>query len=225
MTLSRPISVVIADPNELRRNAMAAALTAASGSSEVHGTPVAVIGHAGVDEDAINIVLELAPDVALVSVDDVAAFDGRAVCLVCSERMGVTRLVAVAETETPALYATLRSGAFSTYLRSAPVLPLARTLWGAQRGESVLSPGAAAWLIAEIEHLVNGDDDLETVPPMLSELERSVLQALADGATPQDVANDLLITVHMVNTLAGHGLAKLHRTLRDDRELKLARQS
>jgi DNA-binding NarL/FixJ family response regulator len=221
----KSITVVIADPEEARRDTVAEKLAAASGTPDVHGAVLEVIGHAESDEDAINVVLDLAPDVALVSVDDAAAFDGRTVCLVCAERMGVTRLIAVAESESPALYAALRSGAFSTYLRSSTPFSLARTVWGARRGESVLSSGAAKWLLAEYQHLADGGEDLLAIPPDLVDTEREILEALADGVTPQEIADQRIITLHMVNTTVGHSLAKLHRTLRDDRELKLARQA
>ncbi len=224
MAERRSITVVIADPEEARREAIAAELAGASSSREVHGAPLEVIGEAGTDEDAINVVLDLAPDVALVGTDDTATFDGRTVCLVCAERMGVTRLIAMAETDSPAVHAALRSGASSTFLRASAAASLPRTVWGAHRGESILASGAAAWLLAEYQHLRENDSDVLAVPPDLTDAEREVLEALAAGQRASDIADEHIITVHMVHTLVGHALAKLHRTLRDDRELKLVRQ-
>ena len=216
--LELAVTVVVAVPDEARRARLVAELDAATG--------IEVLGEGGSDEEAINAALATAPTVTLVDVDPTGGFDGRTVCLVLADKLATSAVVAVSAEEDDHLFEALRLGARSVCRPEADATMLAAVVRGVARGEADLGPGAAAWLLAEIDRLAE-DADLDPAarPDALSDLEQDVLGRRAEGATWEQIAATHQLTRRLVATAAGTALAKVHRSLRLGRELELVRRA
>ena len=216
--LALTVTVVVAVPDDDRRARLVASLDG------LHD--VVVVGAEGSDELAINAALALAPTVTLVDVDPTPGFDGRTVSLVLADKLATSAVVAVTSHDDDALYDALRHGARSMVRPDAGPDALAAVVRGASRGEADLGPGAAAWVLREVDRLA-ADPSLDEAarPDALSDLEQDVLLRRAGGVDWEAIAAVHQLTRRLVATAAGTALAKVQRTQRLARELDLVRRA
>jgi two-component system NarL family response regulator len=97
---------------------------------------------------------------------------------------------------------------------------------GALAGEATLPPKLAAHLLGEYARLANRPEPATEVEeePDLTPREREVLDLLATGATNQDIADQLTISLHTVKSHVRNILSKLHAVNRRDAARLAARQ-
>lgn len=172
-----------------------------------HG--IAVVGEAGDAADAIALVAELKPDVALVDLDlrDASGIEATKRIRLVSP---VTRVLMLTDsTEEADVYGALRAGACGYLLKDSPQEEVVAGIHAAAAGHSLLSPQVAHLLLERLRESLPGDDLPEDVAPRLTERELEVLALLAAGKDNAEIAAALVISQHTAKNHVSSILAKL----------------
>jgi DNA-binding NarL/FixJ family response regulator len=206
----RRVVVVLAD--RARASTVADALERA-------GDTVAVLRAPGSGDDTTAVLEHVAtalPDVAVVGTD----LGHRLLPLVTviADRVPVVPLLVLAgprdtEIVDRALLAGVRAVAPTHGADADIVSAVERTA----RGESPLTATAAAGVLAAYRHLTEHPETLPVAPPALTPTELEVLQRLAAGATPDQIATLHQVTPRMVLRPAAAAVGRLQRAQRDAR--------
>jgi DNA-binding NarL/FixJ family response regulator len=195
-----PITVVLVDDEPLIRVALAQAL-ASSG--------LELIGEAATGEDALELVVDVRPDVVLMDLQLPGMSGVRAI-----EQLGLlaptSRVLVLTRSEQNRVVEAIIAGARGYILKSAPVSAAKATA----AGESVLSSKIAGKLLQRIREL---DIPVKTsaiaavaIRTALTDRELEIFKHLASGKSNNEIARDLSLSP---NTVANHVagiLAKLH---------------
>lgn len=88
----------------------------------------------------------------------------------------------------------------------------------ASRGEAVLSGGQAREMLDDFDRIAPRLDEVEHAPS-LTPTEREVLERLAKGERPSDIAVEYEVTDRLVNLHAGYAVGKVHWSLDAERQL------
>lgn len=201
MVVNRP-TVVLADDHPIWRDGVRADL----------GADFEVVGEAGSAKEAIAVINETQPDLA---VCDLNMPDGGGIAVVraCAGRTRIVMLT-VSEQERDLLEA-VAAGAIGYLVKSTPGPELVKALRRAVDGEPVFSPALASLVLGEFRRLKRATD--ETQP--LSAREREVLQLVARGHSYREIGAELYIaekTVenHVRNILNKLQLNRRHQLIR-----------
>ncbi len=197
-------SVVLVDDQEMIRVGLRVML-------EARG--VAVVGEAADGEAGVAEVRRLAPDVCLMDLrmpvlDGIAA-TGRIV----SEGLPTKVLVLTTYDLDDLVYDALRNGAAGFLLKSTPADRLADGVEVVAAGDALLSPVLTRRLIEQ--HLDRPDPArADDVVGSLTDREREVLVLMARGATNDEIASALFLSVATIKSHVNRLFAKLRLTSR-----------
>ena len=113
------------------------------------------------------------------------------------------------------LFAAIRAGANGYLLKNTKSAEFLRGVRAALAGEAILPPKLAARLMDEFARLASQSATSAVVGETdgdqeLTWREREVLQLIATGASDQEIAEKLTLSIHTVKTHVRHILAKLH---------------
>jgi DNA-binding NarL/FixJ family response regulator len=199
---ARPITVVVADDQELFRRGMQTVLAMEAGFD--------VIAQAADGEEAVAKVAELAPDVVLMDVR-MPGVDGIEAARRIRESTPSTRVVMLTiSDEEDDLYGAVRAGANGYLLKDASLEDVAAAVRAVARGESLISPSMASKLLAEFTAVTSGTSAEEETAPRLSPREIEVLKLVAQGRTNREVAGALHLSENTVKNHVANILDKLH---------------
>jgi DNA-binding NarL/FixJ family response regulator len=123
------------------------------------------------------------------------------------------------------LFEAIKSGAQGYLLKSIRSRELVALLRGAMRGEAAITPALGGRMLEEFRRLsqrAHMIPESETVA--LTQREQDVLCLVAEGATDNDIAEELIISVHTVKTHMRNILAKLHLGRRHEAALFALRE-
>ena len=185
--------IVLADDHNLVRAGIRALLEALPG--------VQVVAEAGEGHEALRLLLELQPDVALVDIGMPGLNGLEIVARVAREAAGV-RLVILSMHGDPAHVAqALRAGARGYLLKDSAAEELAIALRAVLHGETYLSPRVS-------RHVVEGflardaADDAESavLSDALTPRQREILQLVAEGRSSKEIAQLLGLSTKTVET-------------------------
>ena len=196
---SNPIRVLIAEDHAVVRESLRVMLEMDAG--------VLVVGEAVDGQQAVDLTLQLKPDLVLMDVR-MEGMDG-----VCATR----RLREICP-DTPVLILTgfggdeilvkaVEAGARGFLLKDATATELKDAIHRVVNGESLVTPSLLRTLLDEFAQRGR------TAPPApmnLTPREREVLRALARGLNNEDIARELVISEKTVKTHLGHIFSKLH---------------
>jgi DNA-binding NarL/FixJ family response regulator len=199
--VSRPVSVLIADDQDLVRAALAALLRSQP--------DLTVAGQAANGEQAVALAGSLAPDVVLMDVR-MPVLDGLAATRRIAAGEDAPRVVVLTTYDLDEyVYEALRAGASGFLLKHAPPEELLLGVRAAASGGALVSPAVTRRLIAAF---TAGRPLASRPPPALDKLtprEREVFDLIAAGLTNTEIARTLYIAETTVKTHAGRALDKL----------------
>jgi DNA-binding NarL/FixJ family response regulator len=193
-----PIRVLIADDHKLFRQGLISLMKTRSDLVEV-------IGEAETGSEAIRLAVELKPDIVLMDIF-MPDGDGLQAARILRETAPQVAIVMLTSSEQDEhLNEAVRIGVAGYLLKNLDGEELFELLSGIQRGEAAMTRAMAARLLKNISHsqtdLVKSDE--------LTEREIEVLKLVALGASNQQIAKELCITINTVKSHIKSILSKL----------------
>jgi DNA-binding NarL/FixJ family response regulator len=199
-----PISVVLVDDERLIRAALARALS--DGGIEL-------VGEAVNGEDAIEIVVDVRPDVVLMDLRLPGLSGVKAI-----EQLGLlapaSRVLVLTRSEQNRVVEAIIAGASGYILKDAPPEAIISAVRATAAGESVLSPEIAGKLLQHIRDLdipvKNSDRAAVAIRAALTDRELEIFTLLASGNSNQEIAREVSLSANTVSNHIASILAKLH---------------
>ena len=204
--MTGPITVVVADDQELVRAGFCVILGAADG--------ITVVGEAANGAQAVALAAECKPDVVLMDVR-MPELDGlEAARLITGGADGsgepAPKVVMLTTFDLDDyVYAALRAGASGFLLKDSPRADLIAAVRAAAAGDALLAPSVTRRLI---EAFARRPPETAPSPSQLASVtarERDVLMLIARGRSNAEIATALFVTEATVKTHVGSLLAKL----------------
>ncbi len=206
MTVVRPVRVVVVDDDALVRSGLRLILGG--------HTDVDVVGEAVDGLDAEDVIDRTEPDVVLMDIR-MPRCDG----LEATERELVRRpdlrvIVLTTFEADDLVLGALQRGARGFLVKDTPPHELVEAVLAVARGRSILSPSVLDRVIAAATRTTSADEagsaaDARARLALLTDREREVAVAVAEGASNAEIAADLFVSVATVKTHVGHAYDKL----------------
>lgn len=203
--VSDPVRLLVVDDDPLVRAGLSSMLT---GSVELQ-----LVGEARDGQEAVHAVRELRPDVVLMDIG-MPVLDGIAATEAIRDQAAVLMLTTFGSDEH--LLRALRAGASGYLLKDAAPVEIVAAVVKVAAGESVLSPQSTRQLM---DHVGAADQperrtSAREALAQLTERERDVVLAVAEGKSNAEVAAALDLGLATVKTHLTNSLAKLQLTNR-----------
>jgi DNA-binding NarL/FixJ family response regulator len=183
-----PIRVLLADDHNLVRAGVRALLQNVAG--------VQVVAEAGDGREALRLVEDMRPDVALMDIA-MAELNGLEAAARIAREYPRTRVIMLS------MYATeeyvvqaLRAGASGYLLKNAGAAELEKAIKHVAQGETFLSPAISRQVSDYIRRVGQETTSLDRLTPR----QREILQLIAEGHTTKKIAQLLSISVKTVET-------------------------
>jgi DNA-binding NarL/FixJ family response regulator len=200
-----PVTCVVADDHPAVLRSLAEVL---------EGRGFAVVARAGDGGEALEKIVEHAPDVAVVDLR-MPRLSGIQVARSVLEECPRTAVVVYADAaDRPLLAEALDAGVRGVVLKEAPLDDVLRAVDVAARGSTYIDPVLAGHLVAS-----------GTGTPHLTQREREVLRLLADGCSNEEIGNRLTISPETVRTHVRKAMDKLDAGTRTQAVATALRQS
>ncbi len=182
------IRVLLAEDQAMVRGALAALLALEE--------DVEIVAGASRGDEVVPAALDVLPDVALLDIE-MPGGDGLGAAAALKEKLPSCRVIILTTFGRAGyLRRAMESGAVGFLLKDAPASELATAIRRVMAGERVVDPGLAAAALSEGES-------------PLTEREREVLAASANGATIEDVARKLYLSEGTVRNYLSTAIKKL----------------
>jgi len=199
MTGSQTIRVVLADDHAVVRKGILEFLEAED--------DISVVGEAADGQQALDLVAEHDPDVAVLDIQMPGLSGIEATRRIKAAYPDVRVLVLTAYDDDPYIFALLQAGASGYVLKTADSAELVRAVRTVYQGESALDPAVAHKVV---QHLASGRPlGAQTTVEALTERETEILRLVAEGLTNKAVGQALGISDR---TVQGH-LANIYGKL------------
>jgi two-component system, NarL family, response regulator DesR len=182
------VRVLLAEDQAMVRGALSALLS-------LEGD-IEIVAEAARGDEVLPAALDAFPDVALLDIE-MPGGDGLSAAAQLKERLPACRVIILTTFGRAGyLKRAMEAGALGFLLKDAPATELATAIRRVVNGERMVDPGLAASALSE-----GGNP--------LTERERDVLAASADGATIGDVASDLYLSEGTVRNYLSTAIKKL----------------
>ena len=199
-----PITVVVVDDEHLIRSALAQALS---------NSGIELVGEAANGEDAIQIVVDVRPDVVLIDLRLPGTSGVRAI-----EQLSLlapaSRVLVLTRSEQNQVVEAIIAGASGYILKSAPPDAIITAVRATAAGESVLSSKIAGKLLQRIRELdipvTTSDTAAVAIRAVLTDRELEIFTRLASGDSNHKIASELSLSTNTVANHIASILAKLH---------------
>ena len=201
----RPITVVLVDDERLIRTALSQTLTSAG---------IELIGEAESMRGAVEVVVDLRPDVVLM---DIKLPDSPGVWAI--ERLSLlapaSRILILTRTEENRVVEAIVAGASGYILKTAPPKAIIAAVRATAAGEAVLSSQIAGKLLQCIRErdmplTTTSQVAASAIRAALTERELEIFERLASGKSNHDIADELSLSANTVHNHIASILAKLH---------------
>jgi two-component system response regulator NreC len=195
-----PIRVVVVDDHTLMRQGTVGLLESQD--------DIEVVGEASTGREGIDIVAQLMPDVVLMDV----AMPGMSGLDATRELNGrlpdIKILILTMHDREDYLFEALRAGAIGYVLKGADIVELLAAVRAAFRGEVYLQPAASKALVSDYLRRAARGEDRDRFDG-LTDREREILRLIAQGLTTPQIAKDLVLSPHTVQSHRDRIMAKL----------------
>ena len=206
------VRIVLADDQALLRKGFRMILEAEDG--------IEIVGEAADGSDAVRLVELYRPDVVLMDVR-MPVLDGIEAtrAITASDAGGATRVLILTTFDLDEYaFSALRAGASGFLLKDVPPAELVSAIRTVARGDAVVSPRVTRRLLEEYADTLpdlaadgtnSGGKGEHPAIAQLTEREREVLLAVADGLSNAEIAERLYVSEATVKSHVGRLLAKL----------------
>jgi len=213
----KKIRVLLADDHQLFREGLANILNAQPDFE--------VVGEASDGLEVLVKARKLTPDLILMDVGMPGCDGVEATQRVKQELADVVIVMLTVRDEDEKLFEAIKSGAQGYLLKSIRSRELLSMLRGAVRGEAAITPTLGGRMLEEFRRL---SQQARTLPeedvPSLTYREQEVLSLVAQGASDQEIAQALTISIHTVKSHMRNILSKLHLGQRHEAALYALRE-
>ncbi|MFO8010013.1 MAG: response regulator transcription factor [Dehalococcoidia bacterium] len=167
-----------------------------------------VVGEAGDGEEAVNLAIELNPDVAIIDIA-MPVVDGIAATKRIKEECpDINVLILSAYDDDQFVFRLLKAGAAGYLLKSVPSSELITAIRAVKAGDSILHPAIARKVLSRF--VPSSDRPKEHVKPgVLNQREVDLLTLVARGASNKEIANEFNVSVRTVQSHLRHIFRKL----------------
>ncbi|MFQ5593515.1 MAG: response regulator [Anaerolineae bacterium] len=197
------IRVLLADDHALFREGLAGILNAQPDFD--------VVGEAGDGLEALVKAQELVPDLILMDVGMPGCDGLEATKRIKQELPAVIIVMLTVRDEEEKLFEAIKSGAQGYLLKSIRSREMLALLRGSVRGQAAITPALAGRMLEEFRRLSRQAPwDAGAEAMALTNREQEVLSLVAEGATDQEIADRLSISLHTAKSHMRNILAKLH---------------
>jgi DNA-binding NarL/FixJ family response regulator len=204
-TSRRPITVLIADDQQMIRRGFRVILDAEPG--------IAVVAEAGDGREAVELTRRYAPLVALLDIR-MPVMDGlHAARQILSLNLRTRVLILTTFDSDEYVYEALRAGTSGFLLKDAPAEQLITAVRSVAAGDALIDPVITRRLIARFTLAARGPAKLPSELSQLTARELEVLRLVARGLSNSEIAQELVVEENTVKTHVSRILAKL--SLRD----------
>jgi DNA-binding NarL/FixJ family response regulator len=199
-----PISVVLVDDEQLIRAALAQALSSGG---------LGLVGEAADGEAAIEIVVDVRPDVVLMDLR-LPGISGIQAIEQLSLLAPASRVLVLTRSEQNRVVEAIVAGASGYILKTAPPEAIISAVRATAAGESVLASQIAGKLLQHIRELdipiKTTDSAALAIRAALTQRELEIFTQLASGKSNQQIARELSLSTNTVANHIASILAKLH---------------
>ena len=167
-----------------------------------------VVGEAGDGEEAVRLITQLQPDVAIIDIA-MPKLNGIEVTKQIKKLYpGIAVLILTAYDNDQYVFALLEAGAAGYLLKTVRGHEVVEAVRAVRAGESVLHPAIARKVVARYFPPAGGKGEGEP-EELISEREMEVLKLAAKGRTNKEIADELVLSVRTVQTHLGNIFNKL----------------
>ncbi len=200
-TTTSKIRVLLADDHAIVRQGVKLILMAEP--------DIEVVAEAEDGEQAVEMAKKLKPDVAVLDISMPGINGVEATRQIKAALPETHTLTLTMHSDDAYVFQLLKAGASGYVLKNAAATDLVQAVRAARRGEAFLYPSVAKAVVADyLKRLATGEGR-ETYDG-LTEREKEILTLVAEGATNQDIAQRLYISVKTVQTHRAHIMEKLN---------------
>jgi len=208
MSLPR-IRVLLADDHHLFREGLTNLLNTQP--------DLEVVGEASDGLEVLVKARKLTPDLILMDIGMPGCDGVEATQRIMEELPDTVIVILTVRNEDEQLFRAIKSGARGYLLKNIRSLELISMIRGAVKGEAAITPALGARMLEEFRRLsqrprMSSQEEAET----LTTREKEVLSLVAQGASDQDIAQKLVISIHTVKSHMRNILSKLHLSHRHD---------
>ena len=185
----KKIKVLVVDDHTLVRDGIRALLTLAP--------DIDVVGEASDGKEAVQMVKELSPDVVLMDLSMPSMGGLEATRRIRRECPGIKVLAVTQYDDSEFVIPIIEAGARGFITKMSAFSERFSAIQAVHKGESFLTPSAAAVLVEEYQYKPNHPDGNDPYQ-RLTDREREVLKLVVEGHTAREIADMLVVSIKTV---------------------------
>lgn len=190
------ISVLFADDHEMVRIGVSAYLSAQP--------DIDVIAEADDGTDAVDLALELRPDIILMDLV-MKKMDGiEATKRIIAKWPQAKVIIVTSFLDDEKVYPALEAGATSYMLKTSKASEIAKAIRSTYNGQSILEPEVTGKIMSKMR-----SSQAPALHDQLTEREKEVLRLMTEGKSNQEIATELFIALKTVKVHVSNILSKL----------------